>query len=81
MYFYHEVNVNAIFLLVTIVNLLIKKCSAFRGTKGSLPCLPSGLFPSDFLTKILYAFLISYVCAAYPVQLHSPGFDHPVSTQ
>jgi len=29
------------------------------------PCLPSGLFPSRFPTKILYAFLVSLIHAAY----------------
>jgi hypothetical protein len=28
-------------------------------------CLPSGLFPSSFPTKILYAFLISSMCSTY----------------
>jgi hypothetical protein len=28
--------------------------------------LPSGLFPSDFLTKILYVFLMSLMCVMCP---------------
>jgi len=31
--------------------------------------LPSGLFPSGFLTKILYAFLLSPICAICPAHL------------
>jgi hypothetical protein len=37
--------------------------------------LPSGLFPSDFSTSILYAFLLSHLC--YMVCLfHPPSTDH-----
>jgi hypothetical protein len=31
--------------------------------------LPSDLFPSGFVTKILYAFLLSSLCATYPAHL------------
>jgi hypothetical protein len=37
--------------------------------------IPSGLFPSGFPTKILYAFLIS-PCALHARPSHLPSFDH-----
>jgi hypothetical protein len=40
--------------------------------------IPNGLFPSSFLTKILYLFLSSNVCYM-PFQSH-PSFDHPINT-
>lgn len=35
----------------------------------SMPSLPSGILPSDFLTKILYTLHVFPVCATCPVHL------------
>jgi hypothetical protein len=38
------------------------------------PDLPNGLFPSSFLTKIVYTFLVPSMCATCPAH---PPYDHP----
>jgi hypothetical protein len=40
-------------------------------------CLPSGLFPSRFRTKILYAFLIPLSALYMPCPSHPPWLNHP----
>jgi hypothetical protein len=64
------------------------KCSPHHPTLISLTCIfilsshlclsiQTGFFPLGFPTKILYAFLISPMCATCCHSSHPPRFDHP----